>query len=65
MDLVFIASEIKIDIYMVIVLARHIIKFIHHVKMQFNKIPTTSYVNATKRRRHDFTRNRERKYSNY
>ena len=26
--------------------------------MQFNKIPTTSYVNETKRWGHDFTRNR-------
>ena len=33
-------------------------KLRHHVNMQLIKIPTTSYVNATKRWGHDFTRNR-------
>ena len=39
--------------------------FEHHVNMQLIKIPTTSYANATlKIWGHDFTRNREGKYSN-
>ena len=38
--------------------------FGHHVNMQLIKIPITSYVNATKRWGHDFTKNREGKYSN-
>ena len=38
-------------------------KWIHHINMQFNKIPTTSY--AMKQEiGHEFKRNREGDYSN-
>ena len=64
-DLVFYVSTIKIDA------DGYRASRWHHIiwtscKYAINKIPTTSYVNATlKRWGHDFTRNREReKYSN-
>ena len=47
MDLTFYVSIINIDTYgSRAILAQY--KLTHHVKMQFNKIPTTSYVNATR-----------------
>ena len=62
-DLVFYVSAIKIDTYGYHAIQTHYI-LRHHVNMQLIKIPTTSYVNATKRWGHDFTRNREGNYSN-
>ena len=64
MDLVFYAPKIKIDADGIRASRWHN-NFGHHVNMQLIKTPTTSYVNATlKIRGHDFTRNREGKYSN-
>ena len=64
MDLVFYVSEIKINADGSCA-SKAQYNFGHHVNMQLLKIPTTSYSNATlKRWGHDFTRNREGKYSN-
>ena len=64
MDLVFYVSTGKIDAYGFSASQAHY-NFGHHVSMQLIKIPTTSYANATlKRWGHDFTNNREGKYSN-
>ena len=62
-DLAFYVSRIKI--YGDGIRASHAqCNFGHHENTQLIKIPTTSYVNATlKRWGHDFTRNREGKYS--
>ena len=43
MDLAFYVSTIKIDAYGSCASLRHY-KLRHHVNVQFNKIPTTSYV---------------------
>ena len=64
MDLVFYVSAIKIDADGFSASQGHYIFDIMYI-CKLIKIPTTSYVNATlKRWRHDFTRNREGKYSN-
>ena len=61
----FMYRQLKL-IPMVFVLAKHNINLKHHVNMQFDKLPTTSYATqCNKRWGHDFTRNREGKYSNY
>ena len=63
MDLTFYLSTIKkIYTYGFRVSQAHY-KLIHHVNMQFNKIPTTSYA-MQQETGHDFTRNREGNYSN-
>ena len=64
MGLVFYVSAIKIDADGSCARQAHY-NFGHHVNMQLINIPTRSYANATlKTWGHDFTRNREGKYSN-
>ena len=63
MDLACYVSKIKNNAYGTRASQTHY-KFRHNVNMQFNKIPTTSYVNATRDGGIDFARNREENYSN-
>ena len=64
MVLAFYVSIIKINAYDYHSSEAHYKNMRHHVNIHLLKILTTSYVNATKRWGHDFTRNMEGKYSN-